>query len=375
MASGKIAVNKKHVVKLSAEEREQLDAMICAGRRPAQLLMKARVLLKADASPLSRLPEAYIVTVRKVAVSPAGTVVVGTTIRVKHRPVRRCTIAPFGRSHPGSSAFRRSPQDLCRAILGLYENDPFMNRLLIEAGRSVVFFNILCLHAAYEESHRATWPTMRLLQETTEIYGISSARRIHDIVARFVETGYVRSVAAPADRRARILTPTDKMLAPDLDWLAAWYRPLDFMFPDPGYRPPLCRDPAYQNAHRKVDRGMLAYAVRLMADNPAVMFFMGREAGMMILTKLIEHADEGADAVPWRVSFADIGNRFGISRTHVRTTLQEADAAGLVRMSERSVAMTPPLVAVFDRFVADTMAGHDLMFRLAMRDRGGAQDG
>ena len=50
MAARKIAVNKKYVVELSAEEREHLDAMIRSGKRSAQLLMKARILLKADAS-------------------------------------------------------------------------------------------------------------------------------------------------------------------------------------------------------------------------------------------------------------------------------------------------------------------------------------
>lgn len=35
-------------------------------------------------------------------------------------------------------------------ILGLYEHNPFLNRLLIETGRSIVFFNILALHAAYD---------------------------------------------------------------------------------------------------------------------------------------------------------------------------------------------------------------------------------
>ena len=49
MAGREISV-KKHVVKLSAEEREQLEAMICAGKHPAQSLTKARILLKADMS-------------------------------------------------------------------------------------------------------------------------------------------------------------------------------------------------------------------------------------------------------------------------------------------------------------------------------------
>ena len=42
----------KYVVKLSAEERERLEALIRSGKRSAQLITKARILLKADASEL-----------------------------------------------------------------------------------------------------------------------------------------------------------------------------------------------------------------------------------------------------------------------------------------------------------------------------------
>ena len=49
MARKEIAV-KKYVVTLSDEEREQLNAMIRKGRHPARQLLKARILLKADAS-------------------------------------------------------------------------------------------------------------------------------------------------------------------------------------------------------------------------------------------------------------------------------------------------------------------------------------
>ncbi|MBA0087761.1 MAG: IS630 family transposase, partial [Acidobacteria bacterium Pan2503] len=41
---------KKYVVRLSAEERAQLDELISKGKRSAQLLTKARILLKADVS-------------------------------------------------------------------------------------------------------------------------------------------------------------------------------------------------------------------------------------------------------------------------------------------------------------------------------------
>ena len=49
MAAKEISV-KKYVVRLSGEEREQLEALIRKGKSPAQRLLKARILLKADVS-------------------------------------------------------------------------------------------------------------------------------------------------------------------------------------------------------------------------------------------------------------------------------------------------------------------------------------
>lgn len=41
---------KKYLVKLSAEERDRLNALIQKGKAPARQALKARILLKADAS-------------------------------------------------------------------------------------------------------------------------------------------------------------------------------------------------------------------------------------------------------------------------------------------------------------------------------------
>ena len=49
MAAKEIAV-KKFVVRLSKEERERLDELVHTGKRSARLLIKARIMLKADAS-------------------------------------------------------------------------------------------------------------------------------------------------------------------------------------------------------------------------------------------------------------------------------------------------------------------------------------
>ena len=46
--TGKAIAAKKYVVRLSDEERAQLEALIGKGRSPARRLLKARILLKAD---------------------------------------------------------------------------------------------------------------------------------------------------------------------------------------------------------------------------------------------------------------------------------------------------------------------------------------
>ena len=48
--TGKEIAVKKYVVRLSADEREKLSEFIRSGKRSAQLLTKARILLKADVS-------------------------------------------------------------------------------------------------------------------------------------------------------------------------------------------------------------------------------------------------------------------------------------------------------------------------------------
>src|ERR1700687_6220919 len=52
MATKEIAL-KKYVVRLSVAEREQLETLLRKGKSPAQRLLKARILLKADISDAS----------------------------------------------------------------------------------------------------------------------------------------------------------------------------------------------------------------------------------------------------------------------------------------------------------------------------------
>jgi hypothetical protein len=264
-------------------------------------------------------------------------------------------------AHPRFPAARAAFVD---AVLTLHEGDHLHSRLLVEAVRQVTFNLILSLHLRHDVADRATWPTLRRLKDELKTFGLASERRVDALVTRFVQLGYVESLPSELDGRVRLLTPTDKMMSVDRDWLVYHYTPLQEMFPHPGYGEPLARDPAFQRAQRLVSLDFSAKGAEIMASNPAVMRFMSRDAGMLVLIKLVQMSVPGAKGL----SYTDIGKAFGVSRTHVRSLLEDAAQHGDVSLSGRGgrlAELNPPLRQAFDRFVADAMSGHDLLYRLA----------
>ena len=68
MAAKEISV-KRYVVRLSADERERLEALIRKGKSPAQRLLKARILLKADVSEAGGWSDSRIIKALETSVS------------------------------------------------------------------------------------------------------------------------------------------------------------------------------------------------------------------------------------------------------------------------------------------------------------------
>jgi hypothetical protein len=123
-------------------------------------------------------------------------------------------------------------------------------------------------------------------------------------------------------------------------------------------------------AQRLAAMGFFAHGAQIMASNPATMLFLSRDAGVMVLTKLVQMTGSAGDDAADGLSYADIGARFGVSRTHVRELLQDAERAQLVALSGRGgrlVELKPAVWQAFDRFVAESMSGHDMLFKIAAR--------
>ena len=91
---------KKYIVKLSAEERNRLDVLIQKGKAAARQLLKARILLKADASTAG---EAW----SDSRIAAALDTSIDTIARTRQQLVEEGLDASLTRKHSPNSARRR----------------------------------------------------------------------------------------------------------------------------------------------------------------------------------------------------------------------------------------------------------------------------
>jgi transposase len=96
----KVVAVKKYVVTLSDDERDQLNAMIKKGKHPARQQLKARILLKADASDAGEgWSDSQIATALSTSVD--------TVARTRQRLVEEGLDGAMKRHHSPNSARRR----------------------------------------------------------------------------------------------------------------------------------------------------------------------------------------------------------------------------------------------------------------------------
>lgn len=253
------------------------------------------------------------------------------------------------------------------AIMAMYESKPPMIELMSEGGRILVFGITMCLWGAYRDSEPDTWPTVARLKAALALFPVVSPRQIDNILARLVQTGYVTLAPAPRDARLRLVLPTEQMIAHDREWLRAHYLPHACLFGEAAYALPLARDPDFQREqHAAAISTFAAAADNVVQNNAAILQFLTRSAGLLVLMKLIQQM-RGAEAGETALSYSDIGLRFGVSRTHVRNMLADAAREGHVMLDPPGrVRLMPSLLAAFDFHLANGMSLHDLGHNVAV---------
>ncbi len=249
-------------------------------------------------------------------------------------------------------------------FLAVYDGDPFLVRLLIESGRFAVFILAIIMDAGHDPENRDSWFTVGKLKQLVTGFKFASERQVDHLVARLREVGFLDLMPAANDRRVKIIKPTQNMRAHDRDWLAAHYAPLTILCPHNDYSAAINGDPAFQVAQRRASIAFMSLGYRLMTAVPEMTMFFDKAAGHMVLAALLNAALDEPDRQHTPVPFSDVGDRFGVSRTHVRQLLVAAEEAGLVKLHARGghkVEILPKLWDCHARGIAGGMYLHDLV--------------
>jgi hypothetical protein len=268
------------------------------------------------------------------------------------------------RAHPRFPEARRVHAD---AFTGFFETDPFLIRLLLDSSRLTVAALLVGFDAAYDESDPSTWPTLGAFQDILERKQLASRRQVTEILARFRQTGNAQAMPNPADRRTRLIRPTDAMIKRDRVYVCALMRPLNILYPDRGYAPALTRNAAFHQAFRKAGFLLLPHATSFMQRNPLIMMLLERHAGYLGLL-LVLRASLAGDVEG--TSFAALAGQLKVSRTHVRALFEDVERGGYASLGGkggRSITLLPPIWDAFDRFLADLESGHDALGQFALR--------
>jgi DNA-binding FadR family transcriptional regulator len=89
-----------------------------------------------------------------------------------------------------------------------------------------------------------------------------------------------------------------------------------------------------------------------------------------VIAALLQAVMESHDYPHAAVPYAEVGDRFGVSRTHVRKLLVAAEERGLVKLHARGgrrLEILPRLWSSHDRGITGGMYLHDILYVAAIR--------
>ncbi len=294
--------------------------------------------------------------------------------------------------HP---AFRHTRDMVIANLVQLFRGDYLLSRLLLEEGRFITFQAILCLSACQIAEERETWLTLGRLQTHLTPSGLTSRNRIEALVAIFERYGFLERRKAEEDLRISLLVPSARMWSSDAAFLDAQTAPLALMadLPDLGERAktavtrlrvaaqqsldadgaaPASLDPVAPAwsarslgpataGHRSWRRSFAAHLpafLAMRARHDAVMRLTERDGGYLVFLLLLQEGlSLGSDRVC--MPYETISESTGVSRTHARLLMEQAEALGLVSLRARGgrdIALLDALWTAADDWFADNIS-------------------
>lgn len=271
-------------------------------------------------------------------------------------------------SHPAFATVRRS---YVVGTMANYEFTRFPGNIQPAAYRTIAIGVLVCLWSASDPADRTTWPTVARFKQLASAFSLAGTRQIDDFIGRLVRTGDIVLDRVATDGRVRLLRPTDKLLTWDRQTLKSYYDVLQALYPEPGYGPAVACDLTFQRAHRKGALVVFPAIGKFLHRNVDLLPFHQMYQGCHILMVLTDLALADPGKPIRERDLTHLRDSFGVSRSHIRNILQAAETADLLVQSKQDrqgFTPTPRGLTAVDIFIANTLACHDLTYRLALTE-------
>lgn len=265
-------------------------------------------------------------------------------------------------------------------LVQLFSGDYLLNRLMLEEGRYTTIQAMLALAACQQAEERCTWLTLGRLQARLSGSPFASRNRIEALVAILERYGFVERRKAEDDLRVTLITPTARLWGADALLVRAFTGPFLSLFRDKhgcvfsetrieeGEGPVDPQAPAWSSrdlasagqGHRAWHRSLAPHLdglFRLRSLHPAFQDLASRDGGYLVLLLALEQCDRtGSNRMS--MPYETVSNNTGVSRTHARQLVEQAEAHGFLRLHAkggREMEVTETLQQAADAWFADHM--------------------
>jgi hypothetical protein len=256
------------------------------------------------------------------------------------------------RRHP---RFADAMMQAARNAVELYQGSRLTNLIANDRGRFILSIAPLYLHATRQPGDSASGFTATRLKQFAVNQEICSAGRAAAMLALMRWAGMIAPAPAAADRRVRLLEPTERLIGMHR---VRWRRQLQaaaLVLPDLATAADRLDNPAFVSAFAVAQTRQFIDGFRFKNLVPELSLFFERSAGLLILACLLL-ASAAEDGTPGEAqvaaSSAGLAKRFHVSRTHVITLLHDAVVAGLImrEASGNRIRVLPGLLDASERF-------------------------
>jgi DNA-binding MarR family transcriptional regulator len=251
-------------------------------------------------------------------------------------PLSPAAIAAL-RAHPG---FADAMRAWAHGLVTQYDGNRLLNQLLNDRGRGLFTLAALYLHYSRTPGDPGSGLTVGRMKDWCVERELCSRGRAEVMLGLLRARGYLAGASDPADRRLRVLVPTERLIALHRERFDQHFAAMERVLPQAMPARAALDEPRFMPAFTRCLGRHFDSGVRILGHSPELVLFAERNAGMIILFSLMlagEADDTFPPTRPVPVSISGLGAKFGVSRKHVLTLLRDAEGEGyLQRTGERN---------------------------------------